>query len=126
MVVVMGTHEINAHARASRKLPRFVPGAKMWNVPCRWWEPDDYPPERVTVIRADPAGLASAYCHFPGDEFNSYLFGADLFHTEAEARAEMATRTSAMDAENDAIAEQVLRRALAGENWIDVLLEVST
>jgi len=120
----MSVREINAQARSSRVLPRLVPGAKMWEVPCRWWEPDDYPPERVTVVKAgnDPVW---ALCHFPGDEFDLHLFRADLFHTEAQARAEMAARTSAMRAEDDAIADEVVRRSLAGENWIDVMLELS-
>jgi hypothetical protein len=37
----------------------------------------------------------------------------------------MARRTAATDAEREAQVDEVLRRSLAGENWIDVMLEVT-
>ena len=129
-------HAINADAarlRSAGRVPTVRAGQVLWMVPIRWWEPEDYAPERVVVWRGVGRPQWDAQCpemfglRVVSDEYGHlvYVRGVDCYATQDDAKAEMARRTAVLEAAEQEWASRLVDKILANpeRNWLDVFLE---
>jgi len=130
-------HAINAEAarlRSAGRVPTVRAGQARWRVPTRWWEPEDYAPERVVVQKRDDGWpqwdpqrpeVFGLYAH--SDEYGHlvYVRGIDCYATEDDAKAEMARRTAVLEAAEQEWASRLVDKIRANpeRNWLEVFLE---